>query len=219
MTRSAIQTFKVLSPEERATALEVVEKVFRQEKRWVADADAEIPATPTPDERMSWFAATVDGEPAGVIRLLYDPTLEIPPEWGLEMDREIDLTRAADERRFVEIGRFMIVPKYRRRVRVALRLMREAVREVVSRRYTHFITDVYEGDPHSPLGFHTRVLGFERIGTHRHGELASTHLRILLVLDIVRAYRRLRTRRDRVFRELSAGIEESIQALPATPPL
>ena len=219
MTRSVIETFKVLTPHDRATALQVVDQVFRQEKRWVADADAEIPAAPASGDRMSWFVATVDGEPAGVIRLLYDPALELPAEWGLEMDRDIDLSRVADGRRFVEIGRFMIVPKYRRRVRVALRLMREAVREVVDRRYTHFITDVYDGDPHSPLGFHTRVLGFERIGTHRHGELASTHLRILLVLDIVRAYRKLQARKDRVFRELSAGIEESIQALPATPPL
>lgn len=219
MTRSAIETFKVLSAEERAVALEVIDQVFRQEKRWVADADAEISAAPSHDDRMSWFAATVDGEPAGVIRLLYDPALEIPPEWGLEMDREIDLSRVADGRRFVEIGRFMIVPKYRRRVRVALRLMREAVREVVDRRYTHFITDVYDGDPHSPLGFHTRVLGFERIGTHRRGELAATHLRILLVLDIVRAYSKLKARKDRVFRELAAGIEDSIRALPATPPL
>jgi hypothetical protein len=219
MTRSIIQTFKVRSPEEREAALRVVDQVFRQEKRWVAATDAEIPADLDPEGPMSWFAATVDGLPAGVIRLFYDPPLEMPADWGLELDRDLDLRRAAEGRRFVEIGRFMIVREHRRRMGVALRLMREAVREVVERRYTHFITDVYDGDPHSPLGFHTRVLGFERIGTHRRGELACDHLRILLVLDIARAYTRLRKRRDRVFRELSAGLEDSIRTLPATPPL
>ncbi len=219
MSRSVIETFKVLSPEERAAALSVVDKVFRQEKRWVAATDAEIPVAQDPDGRLSWFVATVDGEPAGVIRLFYDPPLEIPADWGLELDRDLDLARVADGRRFVEIGRFMIVPEHRRRMRVALRLMREAVREVVERRYTHFITDVYDGDPHSPLGFHTRVLGFERIGTHRRGELACDHMRILLVLDIARAFHKLRSRKDRVFRELSTGLEDSFLALPATPAL
>ena len=61
MIRSVIETFKVLSPEERATALSVVDQVFRQEKRWVAATDTEIPATPDPEGPMSWFAATVDG--------------------------------------------------------------------------------------------------------------------------------------------------------------
>lgn len=219
MSRSVIETFKVLSPEERAAALSVVDKVFRQEKRWVAATDAEIPVAQDPDGRLSWFVATVDGEPAGVIRLFYDPPLEMPADWGLELDRDLDLARVADGRRFVEIGRFMIVPEHRRRMRVALRLMREAVREVVERRYTHFITDVYDGDPHSPLGFHTRVLGFERIGTHRRGELACDHMRILLVLDIARAFHKLHSRKDRVFRELSTGLEDSFLALPATPAL
>jgi hypothetical protein len=34
-------------------------------------------------------------------------------------------------------------------------------------------------------------LGFERIGTHRHGELACASSRSILILDIARAYQRL----------------------------
>jgi hypothetical protein len=84
--------------------------------------------------------------------------------------------------------------------------MRGAILEVVSRGYTHFVTDVFEEDPHSPLRFHIRVLGFERIGTHRHGELACASSRILLILDIARAYRRLRERDNKIWKELAEGL-------------
>ena len=70
--------------------------------------------------------------------------------------------------------------------------MRAALGEVVKRGYTLLLTVVFEDDPHSPCGFHTRVLGFERIGTHRHGELACASRRIILTLDIARAFERLR---------------------------
>ena len=108
--------------------------------------------------------------------------------------------------RFVDIGRFMIVPAYRRNIRVVMRLMRAAIIEVVGRGYTHFLTDVFEEDPHSPLHFHTRVLGFERIGTHRYGELACTSSRILLILDIARAYHRLKAQDNKIWKELGEGV-------------
>ena len=53
----------------------------------------------------------------------------------------------------------MIQVPHRRRPRVALRLMGAAVRELVLRGYTHLVTDVFEGERHSPLDFHVRVLG------------------------------------------------------------
>ena len=91
--------------------------------------------------------------------------------------------------------------------RVALKLMQEASAEVIARGYTHFLTDVFVDDEHSPLRFHTRVLGFERIATHRFGELACDSLRVVLILDIARAYHRLRDRRNRVFRLLGQGVD------------
>ncbi len=78
---------------------------------------------------------------------------------------------------------------------VAIRLMGVAVKEVVERNYTHFITDVFEGEPNSPLKFHTRILGFEIIGSHLHGELNCSLTRIILTLDILKAYQRLREKR------------------------
>ena len=46
---------------------------------------------------------------------------------------------------------------------VAIRLMGVAVKEVVERNYTNFITDVFQGEPNTPLTFHTRILGFKMI--------------------------------------------------------
>ena len=50
--------------------------------------------------------------------------------------------------------------EHRSNVLVAAALMRAATEEMVTRGYTHVITDVFEDDTHSPLGFHTRVMGF-----------------------------------------------------------
>jgi hypothetical protein len=41
---------------------------------------------------------------------------------------------------------------------LAAALMRAATKEMVARGYTHVITDVFEDDVHSPLGFHTRAV-------------------------------------------------------------
>lgn len=189
----------------------MISDVYLREKRWIRDVEAEI--DPASNARVSWFLARVADEPAGVIRLAYDPPLEMPADWGFRLERHIDASELA-RCRFVEVGRFMILPHYRRRIDVALRLMRAAVGEVVERGYSHLLTDVFESDPHSPLKFHTRVLGFERIGSHRLGELSCESLRIVLVLDLARSYRRLKERRDKVFRELAAGFEELLERLP-----
>lgn len=70
-----------------------------------------------------------------------------------------------------------------------------------------------------PLDFHTRMLGFERIGTHRFGELDCESVRIILVLDIARTYRRLSRKGNKVFWELAGGIQDLLEAMPAAPAL
>jgi len=199
---------KVATLEDRERALAVIEAVYLQEKQWIRSPAGEIPAEPGEQRGRSWFLVTADGEAAGVIRLVYDPPLEIPAEYGVALEPGVDLDGLKRRGRFVDIGRFMILPRYRRNIRVVMRLLQAAIAEVVERGYTHFLTDVFEDDPHSPLQFHTRVLGFERIGTHRHGELASASVRIILILDIARAYRRLKRRGNKVFRELGEGVRE-----------
>ena len=213
---SRIETFKVLDDQTRSQALQVIERVYHQEKNWIQAADREIPANIAQSDRYSWFLATVNDTPAGVIRLVYDPPLELPPECRVTLKNEIDLQELARRGRFVDIGRFMILPEYRRKFLVAIRLMRIAVREVIERNYTHFITDVFEGEPHSPLNFHTRILGFEVIGSHLHGELNCSLTRIILTMDILKAYQRMKMRRKRLYASLTEGyrglLEEKIVA-------
>lgn len=213
--RNPVAIDKVLDPASRAAALAVLEQVYFQEKRWIRDVESEIPTAFDELAPKSWYVATIGGEPAGAIRLSYDPDLALPAEYGVTLEPGIDLDRLRAAGRFVDIGRFMIVPRHRRNVRIALQLMQAAIVEVVERGYTHFLTDVFESDPHSPLGFHTRVLGFERIATHRRGELACESVRVLLILDIARAYRRLKVRGNRIFRQVASALDEARLA-PAT---
>ncbi|HEV8579436.1 MAG TPA: GNAT family N-acetyltransferase [Thermoanaerobaculia bacterium] len=214
--KTNIAVKKVVSSEDREQALAVVEAVYRQEKQWIQNSGAEIPADTDRRQDQSWFLVSVGDEPAGVIRLVYDPPLDMPAEYGVTLEPNVDLEGLKRHGRFVDIGRFMIVPQHRRNIRVVLRLMRAAILEVVGRGYTHFLTDVFENDPHSPLRFHTQVLGFERIGTHRYGELACASSRILLILDIARAYRRLKERDNKVWKELGEGVRDIMESrLPA----
>ena len=204
---------RVSSADQRAAALAVVAEVYGAEKGWISDAEAEIPASALTCDGPSWFLARVDGETAGVVRLTYDPALELPEELGLEIEGSNDLARLQASGRFVEIGRLMIAPRFRSRTAVVLALMRAALAEVVERGYTHLLTVVFEDDPHSPYHFHTRVLGFERIGTHRRGELASASRRIILTLDIARSYLRMRPARARLLKQLTSGFEDRILRL------
>ncbi|HSG41356.1 MAG TPA: GNAT family N-acetyltransferase [Thermoanaerobaculia bacterium] len=209
--RPNIVAKKILTAEDRGRALQVVEAVYLAEKQWIRSAGSEIPENLGERTEQSWFLVSVDEEPAGVIRLVYDPSLEMPAEYGVTLEPHVDLDRLKQYGRFVDIGRFMIVPAYRRNIRVVMRLMRAAIVEVVGRGYTHFLTDVFEEDPHSPLHFHTRVLGFERIGTHRFGELACASSRILLILDIARAYHRLKAQDNKIWKELGEGVWDVLE--------
>jgi hypothetical protein len=112
--------------------------------------------------------------------------------------------------RIAEIGRFAIITSHRRSLMLAVMLMRAATRETVERGFTHYITDVFESDPHSPYGFHTRVMGFNPVATHDHGELTCNSRRITLILDLKAAYQRLRCGRNWIFRTLTSGWDEGM---------
>lgn len=213
---SKINVVKINDLKTREKAIEVVNMVYLKEKKWVKSVEKEIAPEIDDTVRYSWFLATVNQKPAGVLRLWYDPPLDFPPELKVTLRDDIDFTKMRENARFVEIGRFMILPEYRRNIRIAIRLMQMAIKEVVERDYTHFLTDVFEGDPHSPLKFHTRILGFEIIGTHLHGELNCSLTRIILTLDILKAYKRIKERRNKIYRMLSAGVRSVLDKKLAT---
>ena len=78
--------------------------------------------------------------------------------------------------------------------------MRAAVKETVERDFTHYITDVFEGEANSPQDFHRRVMGFQIVATHDTGELNCPCRRITMLLDIREAYQRMRKEGGWIFR-------------------
>jgi hypothetical protein len=199
----SVTVSRVENAGDRAGALEVIKKVFCEEKNWISSVESQIPDELDDNTKSSWYLAKYNGRPAGVIRLLYDPPLDLPEEYEVKFlpGKNIDELKRAG--RYAEIGRFMILEEFRKKPRVALRLMRAATAEVIERDYTHFITDVFEGEEHSPLNFHTRVLGFEVVGKHLFGELNCSSTRIILTLDIVKFYSRIKDSKSRIYRELT----------------
>jgi len=195
----------------REGAIGVLGETYHREKRWVTDASGQFAPGDLAREDISWFVAKVDGEPAGVLRVLYDPPLAEYAKYGFKLiDAAVSVEDFVRTNRVAEIGRFAVLPKYRGKFVVAAALMRAATEETVARGFTHFVTDVFEDDPHSPFGFHTRVMGFHAVATHEVGELHSRSRRITLVLDLKACYQRLKARRNWIFRYLTGEWAEAL---------
>ncbi len=203
---SSVTVLRIESADDRASALDVIRQVFCEEKNWISSVQNQIPDEFAGNRGFSWFLAKIDGRPAGVLRLLYDPSFDLPEEYDVKFMPGMTIEKLKRAGRYAEIGRFMILEEFRRKPGVALQLMRAATEEVIERDYTHFITDVFAGEVHSPLNFHTRVLGFEVVGTHVFGELNCSSTRIILMLDILKLYSRIKDSRSRIYRELTDGL-------------
>jgi len=176
-------------------------------------AEGQLPESDLASPSISWFIAHKGTRPAGVLRVHYDPPVDRYRAYDVTLlDHGIDVDRFLQSNRIAEIGRFGIVPRYRRSLLVAVALMRAATRETIERGFTHYITDVFENDPHSPYGFHTRVMGFAPVATHEHGELKCHSRRITLILDLKAAYGRLRLANSWIFRSLTADWDEGLHA-------
>lgn len=209
--RERVTVVRVTDETARALARDVIATTYRDEKGWVGDADSQVPASDLEREDVSWFCATIDDIPVGVLRVLYDPPLELYAKYGFELVKEgIDVEAFIRSHRIAEVGRFAVRPEYRKFIVVVAALMRAASTETVKRGYTHYITDVFEDDPHSPLQFHTRVMGFEPVATHEVGELNSKSRRITLVLDLKASYQRLRRQGSWIYRFLTDGWDEQL---------
>ena len=202
---------RVADAQSRAHALDVLRSTYQDEKRWVEQAESQLPESDLASPQVSWFVAYRGAVPAGVLRVYYEPPLAQYRAYDVKLlDQGIDVDRFLATNRIAEIGRFAIVPRYRRNLLIAVALMRAATRETVERGFTHYITDVFENDPHSPYGFHTRVMGFAPVATHEHGELDCRSRRITLILDLKAAYRQLKARQNWIFRSLTADWDEGL---------
>jgi ribosomal protein S18 acetylase RimI-like enzyme len=188
----------------RRQVVEVLRATYQREKRWVTDPETQMPPGDLARDEIAWFIATIRGRPAGVLRVHFAPPLAQYAAYGFKLiDPRIDVDDFIRRHRVAEIGRFAVLPRYRRQFLLAAALMRAATAETVARGFTHFVTDVFEDDPHSPYGFHTRVIGFHPVATHDVGELQSRSRRITLVLDLQAAYQRLKRSGNWVFRYLT----------------
>lgn len=209
--RRKIRVNPVRTPQAREQALSVLKSTYLEEKRWVAEAESQLPDADLSSDSVSWLVALHGKEPAGVLRIHYAPPVDQYRAYEVSLlNPDIDVDRFLQVNRIAEIGRFAIVPQYRRSFLIAVALMRAATRETVERGFTHFITDVFEDDPHSPYGFHTRVMGFAPVATHDHGELRCASRRITLILDLKAAYQRLRANQSWIFRTLTADWDERL---------
>lgn len=202
----------------RQQVLAVLRATYLREKRWVNDPETQFPPEDLGRDDVSWFVVAVRTRPigvrvrpAGVVRVVYDPPLAAYASYGFApLDPSLRIEEMIRDNRIAEIGRFAVVPRFRRRLVVAAALMRAAAAETVARGYTHYLTDVFEDDPHSPYGFHTRVMGFHPVATHDVGELNCRSRRITLVLDLKAAYQRLKARGNWLFRYLTGHWDDAL---------
>jgi hypothetical protein len=208
-----VEVTRVETPEAREQALAVLRATYLEEKNWVADQEQMFAQSDLENPDVSWFVCFGAEGPVGVLRVLYDPPLELYREYGFQQigaGSGIDVEAFLRDNRIAEIGRFAVLPESRRSVVYALSLMRAASEETVRRGYSHYVTDIFEGEKHSPYEFHTRVMGFIPVATHDVGELNTHHRRITLILDLRQAYWRLKTKKKKVYRLLTDGWSEEL---------
>lgn len=204
---------RVENPEDRRDAVEVLKATYLEEKRWVQREDQMFPAADLDREEISWFTCYRGAQPVGVVRVLYKLPVELYEQYGfaqLDAAPAIDVQAFLRENRIAEIGRFAVIPEYRRFVVFAASLMKAASEETIRRGFSHYVTDVFEGEQHSPYDFHTRVMGFVPVATHDVGELDCPNRRITLLLDLRQAYYRLRKSRNKIYRMLTDGWTEDM---------
>jgi hypothetical protein len=213
----SVESVRIRDEAGRAAALEVLGATYRNEKGWVSDPSPQFPAADLGRHDIAWFIVHLDGRPVGVLRTLFDPPLLQYAKYELRLiDPRVDVEAFLRQHRIAEVGRFAVVPEHRGNMMLVAALMRAATEEMVTRGYTHVITDVFEDDPHSPLGFHTRVMGFRPVATHDHGELNCKSRRITLLLDLGATYRRLKARGNWIYRYLTARWPDSLHQRFAT---
>jgi len=209
--RPTLRAERVDCEDLRECALEVLASTYQDEKRWVRDAASQLPMADLERDDIGWYMVFADGEPAGVVRVLYSPPLDTYREYGLKFGQKgLDVESFLSRHRIAEIGRFAVIPARRRNIAVVMALLRTAIADTVRRGYTHYVTDVFENEEHSPYQFHTRVLGFVPVGTHDVGELNCDRRRITMLLDLSACYERLAADNGYFFRLITEGWEPQL---------
>src|SRR5262245_37538294 len=76
----------------RSAALEVLCATYQREKRWVIEAEQQLPAGDLARDDIAWFLVRREARPVGVLRLLFDPPLLQYAQYSLTLlDPRIDV--------------------------------------------------------------------------------------------------------------------------------
>lgn len=202
--KDRVSVIRVEDEAGRQQALSVMRAIYRDEKNWVRVDEKLVSASDVGNDGISWFVVRVDDLPVAVLRVLYNLPIEQYKSYGFKMvSSAFDLESFLRDNRIAEIGRFAVLPEYRKFIVIVGALMRAAVKETVERDFTHYITDVFEGEANSPYDFHSRVMGFQTVATHDTGELNCPCRRITMLLDLKEAYGRLKKEGGWIFRFLT----------------
>ena len=146
-----INVRRITTEPDRQIALDVLKATYKEEKRWIKEDDKLFDPAELSDETVAWFVALHKDKPVGVVRVLFEPPLELYEEYGMQqIGPEIDVQAFINNNRIAEIGRLAVIPEYRRHKAIALSLMRDATRETIREGFSHFVTDVFEGEKNSP---------------------------------------------------------------------
>jgi hypothetical protein len=212
LSLSRITVIPVISECERQEAIQVLRATYEREKGWVTDGNQVFSPDDLDNFNVGWFLARRNREPVGVLRVLFNPPLAVYARYGFQPvpGSNFNITEFVRQSRVAEIGRFAVLPEQRKNHYIAASLMRAAVHDTLERGFTHYLTDIFEGERHSPYLFHTRVMGFEPVATHDVGELNCPNRRVTMVLDLQAAYRRLRHSGGWLFRYLTADWSETL---------
>ena len=209
---------KITDAQARERALDVLAVVYQEEKGWVPEREKLLPQKDLESDVISWFAAELDGRTLGVTRVLYEIPVELYQQYGFKLVIPgLDVEKFVRDNKIAEIGRFAVLPEFRRRFHIAAILMRAAATETVEKNFTHYITDVFEKDPNTPYGFHKRVLGFREVATHEVGELKCNSRRITMLLDLKEAFNTMKKKNGYVFRFITKGWNEALIRQLETP--
>lgn len=208
-----ISARQITSEKDRQLAIAVLKETYKEEKRWIEEDDRLFDPAELDNDDVAWFVATHKDKPVGVVRVMFKLPLEMYEKYGFrQIGPGIDVKEFIKNNRIAEIGRMAVIPAYRRHKVIALSLMRDATRETIRRGFSHFVTDVFEGEKNSPYDFHTRILGFVPVATHDVGDLNCENRRITLVLDFKECYKRLKTTKERMFKIMTDNWTEDLHA-------
>ncbi len=214
MIKSFSSVIRVTHEQEREWALSIIRDIYQNEKQWIRDESEVFPREDLTNHSISWFIVFAENEPAGVLRVLYDPPLDLYMEYEFEtLEEGLDLDAFIQNHKIAEIGRFAVRRKFRQKIYIASSLMRAATEDTLRRGYTHYITDVFEGEINSPYDFHMRVIGFKPVATHQIGEMNCPNRRITLILNLKDAYNRLKMKNNRFYRYITEGWDSQLHEL------